>query len=976
MAIEGLIQRFIPTVFSESCLRRVGQGRKAAAVLILLGSAYAHVCQAQGMVLPGSFSVTPMGAANYSIPIQVPKGPGGMEPKLALAYNNQTRTGFAGPMGPGWTISGLSVITRCPRTMAQDGVRGRINFDGDDRFCLDGQRLVLVSPGGYGAPGTEYRTEIESFARITYDGSGFTVQSKSGIISEYGKTADSRIEAQGKSIPWAWPINRVMDAAGNHMLFAYDKIIFSGEYYIKQVEYGGNINNGPYNYNTVKFNYRTGYPQLLYLNGSAIRRTKLLESIAVTSNFNGYPKSNTYRITRRSGSSSAVDGVTFLANSGEALPTTQFAYEGDSRILSWWWKFSQGGGLYNVNSDGTAGKWFTDINGDGLPDFVTKSGGTISWNINNEGKSGPTWGDNQSQSGLNDSNDAGVWFVDVNGDGLPDHVTKAGNTIYWNLNLGTGIGGTQWGRNESQSGLHGVGTAGVWFIDINGDGLPDHVTKTNDTIYWNLNLGGGAGGTRWGPNQTQSGLHGVGTAGVWFIDINGDGLVDYVTKTNDTIYWNLNLGTGVGGTQWGPNQMQSGLNGVGSAGVWFVDINGDGLPDYVTKSGATISWNMNLGTGVGGTQWGPSYSQTTMAGEGSEGTWFIDIDGDGVIDHVTKSGSAITWDKGTGTGDPGGWIWANGVQQWGTGGSAPAPNGLHPKGSSGSWFIDINGDGLLDYVTKSSSEILWNWNFTKQERVSSISRTPLDFVSIWYKRYRVGQRLSVEYPRVELFIGPEVVSSTDTYNGRIHFFGSESMYARAGEIYYYAGLLAEMGTGRGLLGFKDVLRIYGPGNELYTEYRQDWPYTGSTAISETRVYDSGLYRMSVLKRTRHVYACKTGRGSDCAPLPVNCSSSTNVSACVGAVAERFFPYSAQVVEQSWDRNGAVMPTVTTKSEYSVTGGSVFSGDATLVDVITTSGAASNRKLIENEYFPADTSNGKWILGRLKRSRVTSTSINP
>jgi hypothetical protein len=39
------------------------------------------------------------------------------------------------------------------------------------RFCLDGQRLVLVpNTGDYGDEGSEYRTEIESFRKIVAHG--------------------------------------------------------------------------------------------------------------------------------------------------------------------------------------------------------------------------------------------------------------------------------------------------------------------------------------------------------------------------------------------------------------------------------------------------------------------------------------------------------------------------------------------------------------------------------------------------------------------------------------------------------------------------------------------------------------------------------------------------------------------------------------------------------------------------------------
>ncbi len=135
---------------------------------------------------PGEFAVSPSGAATYTIPIQVPPGIAGMAPKLALVYNSQSGNGL---FGMGWSLSGLSAITRCPRTRAQDGMIGGVNFDANDRYCLDGQRLVLVS-GTYGAAGSEYRTERESFSKIVANGTAgngpasFTVKTKAGLTLE------------------------------------------------------------------------------------------------------------------------------------------------------------------------------------------------------------------------------------------------------------------------------------------------------------------------------------------------------------------------------------------------------------------------------------------------------------------------------------------------------------------------------------------------------------------------------------------------------------------------------------------------------------------------------------------------------------------------------------------------------------------------------------------------------------------------
>ena len=105
-------------------------------------------------------------------------------------------------MGEGWQIAGLSSISRCAKTWAQDGAPRNVRLDLSDRYCLDGSRLRLIS-GSHGGDGAEYRTEIETFARIKSFGVAgqgpqwFKVEMSNGLIYEYGNTADSRIEALG-----------------------------------------------------------------------------------------------------------------------------------------------------------------------------------------------------------------------------------------------------------------------------------------------------------------------------------------------------------------------------------------------------------------------------------------------------------------------------------------------------------------------------------------------------------------------------------------------------------------------------------------------------------------------------------------------------------------------------------------------------------------------------------------------------------
>lgn len=175
--------------------------------------------------IPGKFSVTPFGSASYSLPIELPPAVGGMTPKLSLVYSSRTRNGL---LGVGWSVNGLSSISRCASTIAQDGGARGIKLDRQDRYCLGKSRLVAVN-GTYGISGTEYRTEKESFSRIVQTGGdcggpcGFTVFTKDRRILEYGVTQDSLDTVPGGSAILRWSVSKVSDRSGNSIIFSYEK---------------------------------------------------------------------------------------------------------------------------------------------------------------------------------------------------------------------------------------------------------------------------------------------------------------------------------------------------------------------------------------------------------------------------------------------------------------------------------------------------------------------------------------------------------------------------------------------------------------------------------------------------------------------------------------------------------------------------------------------------------------------------------
>ena len=219
------------------------------------------------------FRVDESGAATYSVPLYAVPGTAGVMPRLSLDYSSQ---GGSGPIGRGWSIGGLSSIGRCRATREagdfisggapHDGTPQPISFDGNDRFCLDGQRLIEVSnsqacAGVAGLSAVQLRTEIESFQRAcAYTPTGgangpafFTVERKDGSISWYGNRAGSTIREDGyvnttatgkTAVALAWAQTRFQDSTGNYIDFTYHKSPngMVGEHLLAEVRFTGKVN--------------------------------------------------------------------------------------------------------------------------------------------------------------------------------------------------------------------------------------------------------------------------------------------------------------------------------------------------------------------------------------------------------------------------------------------------------------------------------------------------------------------------------------------------------------------------------------------------------------------------------------------------------------------------------------------------------------------------------------------------------------
>ncbi|MEK6749877.1 MAG: FG-GAP-like repeat-containing protein, partial [Pseudomonadota bacterium] len=211
--------------------------------------------------MTGAFSVDTGGAAHYAIPIVVPPGINGIEPHLTLEYSSSTGNGL---LGVGWSLSGVSSIQRCSRTLGADasgqltGERKGVSMDGMDSFCLDGQRLVVVKVNLGGV--IEYKTESENWSKIlgypgdadpNYDYFGtthkvpayFKVWTKDFKVLQFGdvSTADAKDNSHfsatvkppdrvgsttkqaKREVIISWGLKSISDAHGNTMKITYVK---------------------------------------------------------------------------------------------------------------------------------------------------------------------------------------------------------------------------------------------------------------------------------------------------------------------------------------------------------------------------------------------------------------------------------------------------------------------------------------------------------------------------------------------------------------------------------------------------------------------------------------------------------------------------------------------------------------------------------------------------------------------------------
>jgi RHS repeat-associated protein len=670
--------------------------------------------------LQGSLNVSASGAATYTVPITLPPGVAGMAPKLSLAYSSQAGNGIA---GQGWSLTGLSMITRCPTTRIQDGVAKAVgmglDFAGEatDGLCLDGKRMFETEANSYNGY-DKYRLETGDFSSITgyistpngvSGHATFKVMTKTGEARYYGLRPESRVtapllEGDPAGVVAVWALDRVEDQWGNYYDIFYNdnqKDFTDRGLIVTSIAYTGHRDGSGSQCNS-------GSP------------TSICPPNTVTFSYEFRPDHRTTRFH-----TSFLIMSQRLTTITTPIGTYSLAYAADDPLMA-----------SRLQSIGYCALP-TTTNPTGVCGQTTPKQDSL-----NFGWSPDTYGWQQNTAyelpvtlnlkGSNYDKPNGVQFSDLDGDGRVDLIQSldatsdgtyaAADNVWRNTGQGWAavdaaqLGNASWQLKTNLFGSDSKQKAVL--VDIDGDGIVDEVAKGSDgkTVGYLNRIKQGQGWTTdfglldqtfpasWGSLHLDRQSDGTIDT---LIDMNGDGRVDVVRQTPPNTVQVL-FGTPVG---WSESTVSYDIPTDAGSSVMFTlqDTNRDGLPDLVAPPPAEnyTGWTVliNQGTFVSGVgMWRKTTVNEILPSNSPNLIHNADLDGDGYDDifeyyegpaaggPLGTSKSAVLFGTGTGYSSAFNGSWIGALSQYGMASSAASP------GVGFLQIADVNGDGLVDAI--------------------------------------------------------------------------------------------------------------------------------------------------------------------------------------------------------------------------------------------------------------------------------------
>ncbi len=503
---------------------------------------------AAGIVNIAPPSANNTGTVSTGFPIKLPAGRNGMQPNLNVTYNSEGGNGW---MGLGWNLQ-LPAITLDTRW-------GVPRFDETyetEIYQLNGEQLVLkvgseyTSPHRYSGDITRsnnrefYLRKEGSYLKIVRSGSSpsnysWVVTDKLGNKSYYGEDNSSVIKDESINANIThWALSKTVDPFGNEVRYFYEKNTTTINGVSAQYFYPSSI----------EYTMTTGVSNPTYYQVDFTREDANREDINLSAR-TGVLMTTNHELLSEINIKYSNNGVF------EAIRSYQFDYIDSAfkkKQLSKISEYDAAGLLFYSNTM----EYYNDTENNNGAIVPSSNVVSISSNEPNTSLAGLIYGiapDNLELplgSVLGTSTTSGFSAGLRVGLGLGPAVTKVNNSIGGSYN---------YSQNKEKTKIS--------FMDINGDGLPDKVYKKNGELVfapnkWNKD-------TNEGEFATPRPISGIST------------LDETKTRTHG-FGWDANaVVIGVGKSQSNTKTRTDG---------YFVDFNGDGLPDMV-KDG-TVKFNL------------------------------------------------------------------------------------------------------------------------------------------------------------------------------------------------------------------------------------------------------------------------------------------------------------------------------------------------------------------------------------------------
>ena len=500
-------------------------------------------------------------------------------------------------MGYGWSVS-IPYIERLNKLGSQELYDANAPYYSSS---IDGE-LGAVSTSS----SLVYRARVDTgaFDQYSYSTStdAWTMYDKNGTRYLFGSSDATRISTTSPTRIYRWMLEEIRDTNDNYITYTYTKD--SGQIYPSEIVYTGHSSSD--GVMTIDFSTSTrpdAYTS--YKTGFKITTNKYLTQIKAS--ING-TRVRQYDLAYTSGNNGYRSLLSSIQETGQddsggtiTLPAMTFSYVSTTTQF-----YAPSSGLEPVISTShvvadTDGNGINDVN---LFTYITSTGQTGSHVLINQLTSPSiTPPEYWALEGASTTPvERGTRYLDINGDGKADVVRgwqdAVGTTTTYQIWLNAYASPTySWSGAPGTTSIPAFAyqnasttmTTGI-FGDVNGDGLPDYVMAlpgyTGTTTYTGNGAAWGATTTAFVAPQSMPTTVATGTNSM-LIDINGDGLADWLYSDGSKTYVLLNTGSGwesAPDSEWtiGTTTLyKAAATTFYDRGIRFFDLNGDGLPDMV-----------------------------------------------------------------------------------------------------------------------------------------------------------------------------------------------------------------------------------------------------------------------------------------------------------------------------------------------------------------------------------------------------------